>query len=278
MQNKRKNTVGKILIYLLLILLALSFLAPLAYIAINSVKTQFEYLSDPFNVILKGAHFSNYKEIFNNFKLGRYLFNTAFLTVTKLIWSLPISICASYVFAKLRFVGKSIIYPAVISAMFIPFQVIMIPLYVMLAKVSLINTYFGFILVSGTLLLPSSILLMTASFRSIPNDVLDAATIDGCGFLRTVFQVVAPMGKPTIVICLILNFLSSWNDIMTPMVILKDTSKQMVMPALNMLVGVYSANVPLQFTGIIVSTVPALVIYVLLQKQIIMGITDGSVK
>lgn len=169
-------------------------------------------------------------------------------------------------------------YPLIISAMFIPFQVIMIPVYTMLTKLHMIDTYRGLILVTGTLGIPSSIMLLSSSFRSIPNELLEAAAIDGCGYFRKIFHIMIPMGKPTIAICTIMGFISSWNDLLPPIVIIKSVNKRLVMPALDGLVSMYNADTPFQLTGILIAAVPAIAIYLILSKQIIMGISAGSTK
>lgn len=271
-----KTAVVRGLLYVLLIGLALTYLYPLFFMVVNSLKSQTEYMVDPFG--MSGSQYGNYITIFSRFRIQTYLGNTLFVTVMKLILALPLSICASYAFSKLRFSGSRLMYPIVMIAMFIPFQVIMIPVYVMLSRMRLINTFTGLILVGVGSMLPGMILLMTGNFRGIPTEMIEAAKIDGCGYFRMVFSVVAPMGMPAISICTIMNFIGSWNDLLAPMVILKGVNKQLIMPALNNLVSQFSKDIPFQLTGMVFASVPAIAIYLVLQKQIIMGISSGSVK
>ena len=177
---EKRSIPANILIYLILILLAVSYLYPLYFMGVNSLKSQAEYMKDMFSVDLLKGHFENYLIIFKNFKIGQYLFNTLLVTVLKLVFTMPLAIFASYAFAKLRFRGKNAMYPLIISAMFIPFQVIMIPVYTMLTKLHMIDTYRGLILVTGTIGIPSSIMLLTSSFRSIPNELLHASAGRPC--------------------------------------------------------------------------------------------------
>ena len=262
---EKRSIPANILIYLILILLAVSYLYPLYFMGVNSLKSQAEYMKDMFSVDLLKGHFENYLIIFKNFKIGQYLFNTLLVTVLKLVFTM-------------RFRGKNAMYPLIISAMFIPFQVIMIPVYTMLTKLHMIDTYRGLILVTGTIGIPSSIMLLSSSFRSIPNELLEAAAIDGCGYFRKIFHIMIPMGKPAIAICTIMGFISSWNDLLPPMVIIKSVNKRLVMPALDGLVSMYNADTPFQLTGILIAAVPAIAIYLILSKQIIMGISAGSTK
>ena len=276
--NDLKHRALMALIYIVLIALALTYLYPLFFMFANSLKTQAEYMYSPFTVMIANGHWENYTGIFNNFRIQNYLRNTLFVTVAKLALSLPLAICASYAFAKLRFRGRKVLYPAVMVAMFIPFQVIMIPVYVMLSRMRLINTYTGLILMGTAMGIPGMVLLLTANFRGIPREMLEAASIDGAGYFRTVFQLVVPMGLPAISINIIMSFIGSWNDLLPPMVVIKKIDKQLIMPALNNLVGQFSKDVPYQLTGMVIASVPAILIYLLLSKYIIMGITAGSVK
>lgn len=263
---------------MLLTVLAISFLYPLFFMFINSIKTNSEYMKDKFSVNFAGADWENYSIIFKNFKLGKYFCNTLYVTVLKLAFQLFFTIIASFAFAKLRFRGKNFIYGCVMIVMFIPFQVIMIPLYVMLAKLKLINTYFAYITIGATLGLPGSILLMTTYFRGIPNEIIDAAKIDGAGYFRTVFGVAVPSCIPAVAISTIMSFINGWNDMLLSMLIIKDNNKQLIMPALSLLVGQFEKDIPLQLTGMLLATLPAIVIYIILQKQILMGVSDGAVK
>lgn len=268
----------RVLVYAMLICLAVTYLYPLFFMAINSLKTPAEYLQNIFSIKIIGGRFEAYLQLFKDFKIGRYLLNTLYVSVMKLLFVMPLSIFASYAFAKLRFRGKDTVYPAIMIGSFIPFQVIMIPVYVMLARVKLLDTFTGLILFSGSLGIPSCIMMLTGSFRSVPGELLEAATIDGCGYFRKVFNIMVPLGKPAISISIITSFITSWNDLLAPTIVLKSVDKRLIMPALNSLVTQHSMDMPYQLAGLLLASLPAVLIYLILQKQIIMGITAGSTK
>lgn len=274
---KRKKSVT-ILLYVILILLAATYLYPVIFIAVNSIKTQTEYMVNPFSVDLLKGHYENYKTIFSNFNIQKYALNTLFVTVVKLAIMMPLSICVSYAVSRLHFRGRSAIYPLILSVTFVPFQVIMIPVYVMLSKVHLLDTYTGLIIVSVALQTPGIVMLLVAYLKQLPNDMFEAAKIDGCGYFRTVFQIVTPLCLPSLSVSLVIYFITSWNSLLAPMVIIKDRSKQLIMPALNSLVGTVEKDVPFQMTGMVLASLPAVLVYILLQKYIIMGMTEGSSK
>jgi ABC-type glycerol-3-phosphate transport system permease component len=266
------------LIYLFLIVLAFTYLYPVYFMIINSVKTQVEYMMDPFNIIMKNIKMNNYYTVFVNFNILKYSYNTLLVTVLKLVFILPITICTSYSFAKIKFKGRSKLYLAIMITMFIPFQVIMIPIYVFFAKIKLLDTFTGFILLGVASGLPGTILLLTANFRGIPNELIESGKLDGCGFFRTVWNIIMPLGIPAISISVIIGFIGGWNDMLAPMLILKSVDKMLIMPALSMLVSQYVRNVPFQMTGLLLASIPAVAVYLILQRQIIMGISVGALK
>ena len=280
MEKKRTTTrgLGRGLVYTILILLAVSYLYPLFFMFVNSIKTQTEYMVNPFAIDLAGGHYDNYIKIIYNFNILRYFGNTLLVVAGKMALTFPLAVCASYAFAKLRFKGRNKLYLGIMIVMFIPFQVIMIPVYVLFAKVKLIDTFAGMILLGTAVGLPGTILLLTSNFRGIPGEMIEAGKIDGCGYFKTIWSIIVPMGLPAISICVIMTFIGSWNELLMPMLLLKNISKQLVMPALNNLVQRFNADIPFQLAGMLIATVPAIAVYLLLQKQIIMGVSMGSLK
>lgn len=282
MAAKQKRSVGywvgRGFISLFLILLALSFLYPVFYMIFNSLKTQTEYMKDPFAVDFINGHYENYWTMINNFNILKYFWNTFVVDVTGLCFTLFFSIIASYAFAKLRFVGQHKAYLGILIVMFIPAQVTILPMYVLFAKIGLINTLSGLILMNVAGGLAGTILLLTANFRSIPNEMIEAAKMDGCSYFRTVWQIAVPMALPAISISIILSFIGTWNDLFRPMVMIKDLDKQLIMPALSNLVSRFSKDMPFQLAGLLMASIPAIIIYLLLQKKIVMGVCMGSIK
>lgn len=268
----------RFLIYLLLVILALSFLYPLFFMAANSLKNQVEYMVDPFSVNFANGRYENYKAMITQFNIFKYFLNTFIADAGSLLLQLVLAICASYAFAKLKFRNKNIVYIAVISIMFIPAQVVIIPLYVMFSGIGLIDSLWGVLLRYAAGGLPGTILLLTSYFRSIPSEMIEAGKIDGCNYFKTIRNIVIPMGLPAISICVILSFIGTWNELFTPMILIKSSGKQLIMPALTNLVGRYSKDIPFQLTGLLLATIPAILIYVILQKKIIMGVSMGSIK
>lgn len=273
-----KQSVKTVIIVSLLVLLTLTFLYPLYYMGINSLKSRTEYFTDPFALPKESVEFINYQTMVSQLKLFRLFWNSFIISALTVLMLLAVGIFASYVFAKMEFKGRKLIYLAVIMTMFIPSQVTIIPLYVFFSKLGLINRYWSVIFAYTALFLPEAILLMTATFRGILNALLESAEIDGCSYVKKIWHVVIPMGRSAIFLTIIFYFIMSWNDLFTPMIFLQSMDKRTVIVALASLMGRYQGSPTLQFAGLILGAIPALVVYVVFQRHIIQGLTVGAIK
>lgn len=271
--------IGRVLIFLVLFILAISFVYPILFMFINSLKTLKEYYYSPFTLPdLSNLQWSNFGNMISQFKILGLLKNSfivSFLTVVGLI---GLGTLASYAFAKIKFPGSRGLYLAFLVTLFVPAQVTMIPMYINFAKIGLVNNWLGVVIANWAMFLPETIMLMTANFKGIPDEIIEAATIDGCGFFGRLWNVVIPMGWPAISLTIIFFFINSWNDLFTPMIMLKSMDKRTVMVALNSLVGQFTGNPPYQFAGLVLAALPALLVYIFLQKSIVNGMSMGAIK
>ena len=133
-----------------------------------------------------------------------------------------------YAFAKLKFIGNEVIYFLIISSMFVPVQVTIIPIYMLFSKIHLVNTYWSVVLTCLGMFLSETILLMTAAFRGIPDETIEAAELDGAGYFDILRYVIVPMGSPAIILCIIYYFIVTWNDLFTPLILLTDMDSRTV--------------------------------------------------
>jgi raffinose/stachyose/melibiose transport system permease protein len=274
---KRVN-LQSLLVFLILILLTVSFLYPLYYMLINSLKTRNEYFVNPFALPHEGLQLINYTTMISQFKILTLFKNTFIISAGTVILILMVGVLASYAFAKLRFKGKAVLFVAVLMTMFVPSQVTIIPLFVSFSKVGLVNTYLSVILAYLALFLPEAVLLLTANFRGILDEMVEAAEIDGCSYLQKIWHVIVPMGRAGIFLSIIFYFIMSWNDLFTPMILLTKMDKRTVMVALAALMGRYSGSPTYQFAGLLLSAIPALVVYFIFQRNIIRGLSMGAIK
>jgi raffinose/stachyose/melibiose transport system permease protein len=279
MRVDRQPIVVRVLLLLVLLVMSVSFLYPFFFMLANSFKTRTDYGISPFNLPPPGHwQLNNYVAMVSQFRIFTLFRNSAIVIVGSGLSILGLAICASYAFAKLDFRGRQLVYVAVVATMFIPGQVTMIPMYVMFARLGLINTFLSVILAYLAGHLPGNILLMTANFRGIPNSLFEAAKIDGCSYFQTVRTIVVPMGRSAIAINVIFNAIYMWNDLFTPMILLQKMEVRTVMVALATLMQRYYGDPTYQMAGLFLSTIPAVLIYLVFQRQIVKGITVGAVK
>lgn len=276
--QKQKIKIARIAIFIVLLLLAISFLYPMLFMLLNSLKSHTEYLKSPFSLPGINLEWNNYITMISQFKIFNLFKNSFFISIFTIIFILIFGIIASYGFAKHKFRGNNVILFLVLSTMFIPVQVTIIPIYMLYSKLHLVNTYWSVILTYLAMFLPEAILLMTATFRGISDEMIEAAELDGASYFQILRYIIIPMGRSAIVLCIIFYFIITWNDLFTPMVLLQDMNVRTVMVALASLISRYTGDPPFQFAGLMLSAIPAILVYAFFQKYIIRGIGAGSSK
>jgi ABC-type glycerol-3-phosphate transport system permease component len=270
--------ISKYAIFIILVLLITSFLYPLFFMFLNSVKSHVDYLKNPFSLHITKFEWSNYLTMISQFKIFSLFRNTLIISVLTIIFILAIGIIASYSFAKLKFKGKNVILFLILSTMFIPVQVTIIPIYMLFSKLHMVNTYWAVILTYTAMFIPEAILLMTSTFRGIPDELIEAAELDGAGYFDVIRYIIIPMGRSAIILTIIFYFIVTWNDLFTPMVLLQDMEKRTVMVALASLISRYTGDPTFQFAGLVLAAIPAILVYAFFQRFIIKGIGEGSSK
>lgn len=274
---KIKSKKINVLIFALLGLLTLTYLYPMYYMIINSFKTNTEYYYDKF-ALPKSWNLDNFKVMFSQFDILKYFGNSFLVAAGVVVFVTILSVLAAFGFSKLPFKGSSALYLVMVMTMMVPAQVTVIPMYVMYAKFSLINTRHGIIICYLATALPSAIMLLTANFRGIPNELIESASIDGCNYFQKIWHVIIPMGKTSLVLNAIFNFIWTWNDLFMPTVMLQKNEVKTVMVALSSLVTRYAKNPMLQLTGLLLCALPTLLIYCFCQKYIVKGVAMGALK
>jgi ABC-type glycerol-3-phosphate transport system permease component len=274
----RRVTAGKIAIFVVQLTIGLSFLYPLYYMVINSLKNRPGYYTNPFGPPTLPLQFGNFTAMVSQFKILLLFRNTFIICAVTLVLLILLGVLASYAFAKLRFRWSQGVYLAIVITLFVPAQVTMIPMYVMFSRAGLHNTYWGVVLAYLAQFIPEVVMLMTANFRSIPNEIIEASEIDGCGYWQTIRHVIVPTGRAAIFLTVIFYFIVMWNDLFIPMILLQKMDRRTVMVALAGLIARYTGDPPYQFAGLLLSAIPALLVYVSFQQYIIRGMTAGAIK
>ena len=218
----------------------------------------------------------HYRSMFANYQAGRYMFNSAVIATAATCLSLILNTMAGYAFAKLRFAGREKIFRALLGALVIPGQVAMIPLFALVKEMGLVSTYGGVIIPSMASVF--GIFLVRQYALSIPDDLLEAARIDGASEGRIFWTIVVPLLKPILVTLAILTFLATWNDFMWPLIVLTEQKLQTLPVALAGLSREHVQDNELMMAGAVLTVIPVLVLFLALQRYYIAGILAGSVK
>ena len=265
-----------VLVHAALVLGAAIALTPLVWMVSASLMRPGEASDFPPPFFPSKPTFGNYRELFTRLSIGRPVANSLIISVLSTLSVLLVDSMAGYAFAKLRFRGRDRIFGILLAALVIPAPVAMLPLFLMLRSVGLVNTYAGAALPSVAGIV--GIFLIRQFARSIPDDLIEAARIEGAGELRIYWRIVLPLLRPVLATLAIITFLATWNDFVWPLVILTDETRYTLPVALAGLVGEHSADIELMMAGSVLTVLPVLLLFLVLQKQYIEGITLGGVK
>ena len=260
----------------LLLAAAVITLCPLLWMVSVSFMSPGEASSFPPPFLPRQATLANYRQLFGQEGVGRYFANSLFLATAATLLSLTFNVTAGYAFAKLRFAGRERIFRLLLGALIIPGQVAMIPLFLLLKNMGLVNSYLG-------VLIPSlanvfGIFLVRQYALSLPDDLLEAARIDGAGELRIFRSIVLPVLGPILVTLAIFTFLGSWNDFLWPLIVLTDKDLLTLPVALAALSREHVQDSELMMAGAVLTILPVLVLFLALQRHYIQGLLAGSVK
>ena len=260
----------------LLVALAVVSLGPLLWMLSVSFMQTGEAGHFPPPLLPGAPTLDNYRDLFVRAGMGRYLVNSFIVSTSVMLLSLLFNTMAGYAFAKLRFKGRDSTFRALLAALVIPAQVAMMPLFLLLKQMGLVNTYAGAIVPGMAAIF--GIFLVRQYARSIPDELLEAARIDGAGEWRIFFRIVLPMLKPVLVTLAIFTFMGAWNDFMWPLIVLTDQQHYTLPVALASLSREHIMDVEMMMAGAVVTVVPVLALFLLLQRYYIQGLLLGSVK
>jgi ABC-type glycerol-3-phosphate transport system permease component len=284
--NSTSDRLSNVLTHTVLIIGGFLMVGPLIWMVLTSLKTPADaeaFFQTPRslvavlqNLLPDPLTWDAYKAVFTERPMATYFWNSAIYTVLRMIPSLFFCSLAGFVFAKMRFLGRDTIFAAIIITMMVPFQIKMLVLYEMMVQLGGVDTYWGVVLVG--LMEPFGIFLFRQSIQGIPNELLDAARIDGCGPIRTYFQVILPLVRPTLAAYAIFLFMWSWSDFLWPLVVL---NSEHMKPLEVGILGFSDINNPEYVKMMAASTVavaPIIAFFLLMQRQFIKGVTMSGLK
>lgn len=271
--KKRINTVGY---YVIAIALAVIAMIPFLWMISTSFKSRGALMSIPIEWIPEEPALDAYIKVFSKFPFAKTIVNSLFISISYTLITLLSSSMAAFAFAKLRFPGNDLIFKCYLATMMIPTQVTMIPLFVIMNKMGLIDSYASVIMPS--IFKPFAVFMLVQQMRTIPNDFLDAARIDGANIFQIFRKVALPLCAPGLATLSITTFMDSWNDYLWPLLMLTDKNKMTLPIALSTLNGQYATEYNVLMAGSLISMIPIIIIYIFAQKYFKNGMMSGGIK
>lgn len=262
--------------YLLLLVGAVTMLTPLAWMVLASFKTLPEILAFPPTFLPEQVNLDNYRAVFDTADFVRYFLNSVVIAAISVASVLITSSMAGYAFAKFSFPGRDVLFVVVLATLMIPFQVRVIPLYVLASDLHLLNTYAG--MVMPTLVDAFGIFLMRQYMLSIPNELIESARVDGAGEFRIFVQIMLPLAKPALSALTIFTLVVSWESFLWPLLVASSPEMYTLPLGLAQFAGRFVDRTDLQMAAATLTVLPLLIAFLIMQKRFIEGMATTGMK
>ena len=260
--------------HLLLWAYAAVALAPLIVMVLDSLRPNTEVLSRPL-ALPSTLDLSSYSTAWTQASFSTYVRNSALVTITAVGLDVAVSLPASYALGRYRFRGSGVLIAYFLAGLMLPIRLGILPIFYLLGSLGLVDSRLGLVLVYAASGVPFSVFIMAAFFRGLPRELEEAARIDGAGELRIFARVMTPLVKPAIATVVVFRFVPLWNDFFFPLVLLRTTDRYTLPVGLTQLFGEFQTNWSALFAGLVIATVPLVVLFLVATKQIVEGLTAG---
>jgi N-acetylglucosamine transport system permease protein len=281
----------KFFVYFVLILLAVLIIVPVAWVFLASIKQNSEFYGNPWT-LPAGVYWQNFVDAWGAAKMGDYMLNSVFVTIISLVLLLVVALPASYCLSRFRFKGSKFLNTAFMAGLFINVNYIVVPIFLMLRdgdtwlkKVFgggfLLNNLVVLAIVYAATALPFTIYLLSGYFSTLPHDYEEAAYIDGASYTTTMWTIIFPMAKPSIITVILFNFLSFWNEYIISMTLMSSAKGAKTLPVglLNLMQAQQSAaQYGIMYAGLVIVMLPTLILYICVQSKLTQGMTVGGIK
>ncbi len=270
-------TLGPVYRLAVLVVVAGIVLLPLLATLLGGFKSLGELRTDPLG-LPDEWHWENYWGILTSLRYWQLLGNSLVIAGFTVFLTLVVASTAAFAFAHLRFFGHRFLFNYLLLGLTFPFATAILPLFIKIRDLGLLNTHWGVVLPQVAFGLGFSVLLLRNAFRQHPKELLEAALVDGCGYMRFFFHITLPLSRPILATVGVISFVTSWNNFLLPLVVLNSESKYPWPLGMMVYQGEYSTNWPLVLAFVTLTIMPAIVMFVLAQKYIVAGLTAGAVK
>jgi len=272
-----QRRIGVWALFVIMALIAFSTIYPVFFAVNSALKTQGDWIEARFTLSFPPS-FDQLHEAWRRSSVPRTFANSVIVTFGGIVGAWAVCSPAAYAATKMRFPGRNILFILLLASMMIPMQTILYPFFVQMRDLQLVNTYRGLVLAYVAFAVPITTYQMAAYFRSIPNEVIDAAKLDGASSLQTLTSIVLPMARPVLATTGIINCVWMWNDLLLPLMVMQLPERQTLIVSLSLLRGQYGADPTLIAAGVAIGIAPIVVIYLVAQEYLIKGMTQGAVK
>ena len=274
---RKKKIASKVLVYLILIIIAALMIIPFLWMLSASIKSDREvFQMNPFVFIPENPKWSNYHDIWTRIPLLKFVENTVFLTIVVTFLQLLTSSFAAYSFAKLEFKHKTKLFFVYIATIAMPWQVYMVPQFIMMRKFGLNDKLLAIICLQA--FSAFGVFMMKQFYEDIPDELCEAARIDGMSEYMIYAKIMLPLSKPALSTLTIFTFVNTWNDYLGPLIYLKSESKKTIQLGLKMFISQYSSDYGLIMAGSVLSLIPVLLVFLCLQKYFVEGVASTGLK
>jgi multiple sugar transport system permease protein len=266
----------RVLIYVFLVVTTFTMLIPFAWMLSSSLKFNKDVFTFPMQWIPKEPRWANYSIIWTKIPLGKFILNTFKLAIIITALQLLSSSFAAYAFAKLRFPGRRGLFLGYIATIAVPWQAYMVPQFIMMSAMGLNNTHMAMICLQA--FSAFGVFMMKQFYESVPDELREAARIDGLSEYGIWWKIMLPLSKPAISTLIIITFVNTWNDFLGPMIYLTRTELKTIQIGLRSFISQYSSEYGLSMAGSVVALIPVLVVFLSLQRYFIQGIASTGIK
>lgn len=272
-----EQSVWRVAQYAVLILFALVCLVPIVWVIAGSFKTSRDIAISPLGLPTK-FNWQNYVDAWTVGRFGKYFGNSVITSIPIVIGSVALSSLAGYGFARYKLPGGNIFFYLFLLGLMVPMQSIMIPLFYILRDVGFLGTYWAMIVPNIVIGLPFGIFFMRAFFLRLPEELVDAALIDGANEFQVFWRIMLPLATPAITAQIVFQFVWAWNSFLIPLIYVQKEELRPLVLGLMFFKSKYTQNIPLTMAGAVIVMLPMIIIYVIFQRKFIQGMTSGAVK
>lgn len=277
MLNKRsKRKINKVLLYVVLITITVVMLVPFLWMVSASLKYDKDVFTVPIRWIPENPKWDNYKVIWTKIPLMKFVLNTSKITLIVTVLQLLTSSFAAYAFAKLQFKSKNALFLGYIATIAVPWQVYMVPQFIMMRSIGLNDTHLAIICLQA--FSAFGVFMMRQFYQGVPDSLCEAARIDGMSEYKIYRKIMLPLSKPALSTLTIFTFVATWNDFLGPSIYLTTESKKTLQIGLRMFIGQYSSEYGLIMAASVISLIPVLIVFLCLQKYFVEGVAATGIK